>query len=90
MVTPGTRIGKSSAEGGDPRHVHPGFGFGRRAAQNDVVNFGFIHLGMASQQVVEHGGGHVVGTGIFQRPAAGFADGCADAIDDNGFVHVNS
>ena len=70
-------------------HVHARFGFGSGAAEDDIVDFGFIYLGMALEKLVKDGGGHVVGTGIFERSASGFSDWGAEAIDDYCFLHVS-
>jgi len=58
---PGNGFGKARAQSGDARHIHARFGFRICAAQDDVVDFGFVHLRVTFQQFVEYGGGHIVG-----------------------------
>ena len=87
MVTPGTASGKPGSQRRNARHVHPGFGFRIRAAQNHVVDLALGHLRMLFEQLIEHRCGHVVRTRVLQRSARRFADGGSQTIDDYGFIH---
>ena len=88
MVTPGHDIGQAGAKGGDPRHVHAGFGFGHGAAQDHILHFVLGDGGVLVEKRPDDGGGHVVRTRVAKRALVGLADGRTKTVDDDGGFHA--
>ena len=82
----GDGVGQSGAQGGLASHVAAGFAFGHGAAEDDVFD-AVLGCRVAVEQGADDDGGEVVGARVAQGAARGFADGGAEAIDDDGFWH---
>src|SRR5262249_34839128 len=70
-----------------PRHVHTCLGFRHGTAENHVVDFGFRHLGMPFQKLIEHSRRHVIRTSVLERTAPGFTNRGPQTIDHHCFIH---
>ncbi len=58
----------------DPPHLEPLFGFGDGIADDDVVDAMRVQLGYGSQQVLDNGDRHIIGTIEAKFSAFGFSD----------------
>ncbi len=82
-------MGRSGAEGGDFGDVHSLLGLGHGAAEDDVVDLGFVELRDACERTVDGDGGEVVGARVAEGSAGGLAYGSSDGGGDDGFIHCD-
>ena len=63
------------------------FGFRHGATEDDVFDFVFGDLRMLFQKAADDRTGEIVRARSAQRAARRFADGGAETVDDDGFLH---
>ncbi len=84
----GHRIGQARAQSGDARHVHAGFGFGHRAAENHVVDFFRRDGRIFFKQTPDDDGRQIVGPGVAQAALGRFADRRSQTIENYCFHDI--
>ena len=79
--------GQLGAQGGKAGDVPALFALGLGAAEDDVVDLGFLEAGDAVERSVDGEGREVVGAGGGEGAFGGAANGSANGADNDGFLH---